>query len=129
MTGEPIELPIACTLDAGELRAQERRWAQLIRTAGIGRAATPDGVELRFRVDEGVEDELEALVATERECCAWARWEVGHLAGAAVVMPARAAGDALVMRARAAGVDVLAMRAGAAGDGAAVLQSMFLRDA
>jgi hypothetical protein len=109
MSGEPIQLPIACSLDAGELSVQERRWAELIRAAGTGRVATLDGVELRFRHDAGVAAELEALVATERGCCAWARWEIA--------------------RPDCDDDGCLVMRASAAGDGAAVLQSMFLRDA
>jgi hypothetical protein len=90
------------------LSAQARRWAELIRTAGSGRVATRDGVELRFRPADGVAHELETLVATERGCCAWARWEIDHPAG---------------------GDGSLVMRAGADRNGTAVLQSMFLGDA
>jgi hypothetical protein len=109
MTGEPIELPIACALGVRELGAQERRWTELVRAAGTGRAATPDGIELRFRDDDhhGVERELGELVAIERECCAWARWQID-----------RGPEDGSVV-----------LRARASGDGAAVLQSLFLRDA
>ena len=50
MTAEPHELPvIACTLGSGELAEQEQRWAELVRTAGTGRRATADGIELRFQ--------------------------------------------------------------------------------
>ena len=102
MNPEPTELPIACTLHAGELGEQERRWAELMQRAGTRRVATPDGVELRFAHDATAERELQQLVATERRCCAWADWEIG------------ADAHELVMQARA--------RA----DGARVLQSMFL---
>ena len=73
-----------------------------MRGAGTGRAVTVDGVTLTFRAGGDVERELHELVATENECCAWARWEV------------RTDGDA-----------GLVMHAGATGDGVAVLQSMF----
>jgi hypothetical protein len=99
--------PIACSLDAGDLRSQEQRWAALVRRAGIDRAATADGVALTFRADDGVEHELSELVAVENQCCSWARWELRAVVD----------GDddtALVMRARASG------------DGVATLQSMFL---
>ena len=77
---------------------------RLVRDAGTDRAATADGIALRFRADAGVERELRELVAVENECCPWARWEV------------RADGDrALVMEARADG------------DGVATLQTTFLR--
>jgi hypothetical protein len=94
--------PIACSLDAGGLRTQEQRWIELVRRAGLDRAATPDGVTLTFRADEAVERELRELVAVENDCCAWARWEVSG------------------------GADrTLVVRASAAADGVAVLQSMF----
>jgi hypothetical protein len=37
---------------------------------------TTDGLRLTFRADRGVLDELRSLVAVERRCCAWARWDV-----------------------------------------------------
>jgi hypothetical protein len=97
-------LPIACSLNATDLAARERRWAELLQTAGMARRATTDGVELRFRADQPVDDELRELVAGERECCAWARWELDR------------DDDALVLHAHATG------------HGAATLQSMFLAD-
>ena len=102
--------PIACSLDAGGLRARSSAGRRSSRRAGIDRAATADGVALTFRADDDVEHELRELVAVENQCCAWARWEV-HADG-------DGDGDAeLVMRARADG------------DGVATLQSMFLRGA
>ena len=107
VSSEPHELPvIACTLGSGELAEREQRWAALVRTAGSGRRAMADGVELRFRADAQVEHELRELVAGERECCAWARWELEHEHGGGLVMHAHATER-----------------------GIATLQSMFLRDA
>ena len=106
----PDAAPIACSLDAGDLRVQGQRWQALTRRAGIDRAVTADGVALTFRADDDVEHQLRELVAVENRCCTWARWEV-HAVG-------DGEGDAeLVMRARADG------------DGVATLQSMFLRGA
>jgi len=101
---EPQPLPVACSLDPADLRGRERRWAALVDAAGTGRAATTDGVALTFRGGPQAERELRELVAVERECCAWARWEV-----------------------RADGDGGLVMHASTTGDGVAVLQSMFLR--
>jgi hypothetical protein len=98
--------PVACSLGVAGLRAQERRWADLVRGAGIDRSATGDGVALRFRADPNVEHELRELVAVENECCSWATWEVRADRDGALVMQARTTGD-----------------------GVTTLQSMFPRDA
>ena len=74
MTG----MRIACTLAAGDLAAQRERSGRLIaasaleRTRAPGRPAHP----LRRRAAES-RTTSRALVATERECCAWATL-VGH---------------------------------------------------
>jgi hypothetical protein len=95
MTAEPHELPvIACTLGRGELAEQEQRWAELVRTAGTGRRATTDGIELRFRAAHNIEHKLSELVARERECCAWAHWEVSR-DDSDLVMNARATGHGI----------------------------------
>jgi hypothetical protein len=83
-------IDIACTLSAGGLAAQGRRWEQLMARALTGRAETPDGLRLSFRPE--AEDELRALVAVESECCAWAAWTVEPAAGA-VVLDVRSAGE------------------------------------
>ena len=67
-------IPVACTLTAGGLAAQRRRWEQLMARALTGRAETADGLRLSFRPE--AEDELRALVAVETECCPWATWTV-----------------------------------------------------
>jgi hypothetical protein len=37
---------------------------------------THSGLRVSFRPDPAVEDELRALVGTERECCGWADWSI-----------------------------------------------------
>jgi hypothetical protein len=69
-------LPVACTLTGDELVEQSRRWRALYERAGLDRVETNEGIQLRFRGDAAVEEELRALVAVERRCCRWARWEV-----------------------------------------------------
>jgi hypothetical protein len=83
-------IPIACTLTAGSLAAQARRWEQLMARALTGRDETPDGLRLSFRPE--AEDELRALVAVETGCCAWAAWTVEPTAGA-VVLDVRSADE------------------------------------
>ena len=101
---EPVELPIACSLDAAELGARQRRWTELVRTTGTGARAIADGVELRFQAGEATDRELQELVDGERECCPWARWELYRDGDRELVMLAHAGNDT----------------------GAATLQSMFL---
>jgi hypothetical protein len=83
-------IPVACTLTAGGLAAQGRRWQRLMARALTGRAETADGLRLTFR--PGAEAELRALVAVEKQCCAWAAWTVEPTAGA-VVLDVRSADE------------------------------------
>ena len=83
-------IPVACTLTAGGLAAQARRWQRLMAQALTGRAETADGLRLTFRPE--AEAELRALVAVETGCCAWAAWTVEPTAGA-VVLDVRAADE------------------------------------
>lgn len=92
---------IACTLGQERLTGQADRWRHLVQAAGLGNAETADGLELSFRAEPAVERELRDLVAVERACCAWARWEV------------RRADDALVLH------------VSSTPDGAAALHAMF----
>jgi len=68
--------PVACALTRDGLAAQRAHWQRLAARALMERADTADGVRLAFQPGPGVEAELRALVATERECCPWAEWTV-----------------------------------------------------
>jgi hypothetical protein len=83
---------VVCTLGAGDMAAQKERWRRLTTAAVVARDKTPDGLRISFREDPGVEAELTALVATERECCAWASWTITPAPGA-VVLEIRSQGD------------------------------------
>jgi hypothetical protein len=69
------ELPLACTLDGTDGAARLRRWRGLA-DARRRVQRTPDQLVVRFESRGGVHEELEALVAAERECCAFAEWSV-----------------------------------------------------
>jgi hypothetical protein len=71
-----METLIACTLTPANLATQGERWRRLGARALIQRVPTEHGLRIVFRAEPGVEDELQALVAIERECCAWADWTV-----------------------------------------------------
>jgi hypothetical protein len=71
------ELPvIACSLSANELPDRRRRWLALSDRALAARAPIEGGLRLTFRPAPGVEEELRALAEAERDCCAFAAFEV-----------------------------------------------------
>lgn len=63
---------IACNLDAAGLADRKRDWAAL-RGARVGEHRTVDTLTTTWRLDPGVQAELERLVAAERQCCALLR--------------------------------------------------------
>jgi ABC-type phosphonate transport system ATPase subunit len=69
------ELPLACTLEATDGAARLARWRAL-SDARLSVRRTPDQLIVRYRSQRGVQQELEALVAAERQCCSFADWEV-----------------------------------------------------
>jgi hypothetical protein len=71
------ELPvIACSLTAEDLPERRRRWRALLEGSLLERTEIPGGVRLGLRAGDGVEQELRALAALERQCCAFASFEV-----------------------------------------------------
>jgi hypothetical protein len=71
------ELPvIACSLGQEELAERRERWHALVAESLIERSETTNGVRLAFRSGRSTEHELRELAALERECCAFARFDV-----------------------------------------------------
>ncbi len=89
-------VPIACTLTSANLAEQAGRWQRLAARAMTGRDQTEDGLRIRFRAGPGVEQELRELVAVENECCGWATWVI-EPAAQHVVLDVRAAGDGVAV--------------------------------
>jgi hypothetical protein len=91
-----VEPPIACTLGSGEMAARRERWQALFAGTTVERTATDDGLRLAFGRAPGIEPELEALVAAERDCCGFAQWS---LRGEAdwIVLDVAAAGAAVAV--------------------------------
>jgi hypothetical protein len=75
------ELPIACSLNAGELPLRLARISELGRDALV--AASVDGrrAQLRFAGGVGVRERVEGFVAAESECCAFLAMRVEQSAG------------------------------------------------
>jgi hypothetical protein len=76
-----VELPIACTLGVGDRAERMARWRALSPSRRPGYGRETDELIIRYQLRSGVREELEALVAAERECCAFADWEVSLDAG------------------------------------------------
>lgn len=85
-------MDIACTLTGTNQKNQRDRWVALRARHGIGRHEVADGLRLTFGDRPEVEAELDALVAVENDCCAWADWSVEREDGT-LVMAARSKGD------------------------------------
>ena len=79
-----------CTLTSDELATRGARW----RTLGAADVAdTPNGLRLSFPAH--TESELRKLAELERDCCAFASWEV-TTQGDRAVLDISAEGDAVV---------------------------------
>ena len=85
---------VACTLTQTDLKTQRERWLTLGENFGLGRRKTDDCLRLDFRYHPQIQEELDALVAVENECCSWAEWSVER------------DGDTLVMAARSEGIGI-----------------------
>jgi hypothetical protein len=85
---------VGCTLVETDLKTHRERWLALGENFGLGREETGDGLRLSFSYHPQIQEELEALVAVENDCCSWASWGVER------------EGDTLVMAARSQGTGV-----------------------
>jgi hypothetical protein len=69
---QPTPAPVlACSLSAAEGAQRAARWRALLDTHLLSRTATTSGQRLAFPSDPDVAGELDALVAAERDCCAF----------------------------------------------------------
>ena len=76
--GPRTRIPLACTLTPGDGALRLGRWRELALVgAPVARRSGGD-LEVRFGCAPGVGDELEILVAAERTCCAFVRWELAR---------------------------------------------------
>lgn len=76
MSGETESAPVACSLGQSDLAQRAGRWSELAARALAQVSQTERGLRLVFGAAPGVADELHALAAAERECCAFATWSV-----------------------------------------------------
>ena len=76
---------IACTLGAAERSRRERETRALVERALGTAERTREGVRIRLRDDPGVAEEVEELVARERQCCGFLEFAVERRRGEVVV--------------------------------------------
>ncbi len=70
--GQANELPIACTLGAGDFETRMRELTALGRRSLLSIERSSAGpVVLSFQNDPATETELERIVAAEADCCAF----------------------------------------------------------
>ena len=65
----PEALPIACSLEPGELTGRRAQMAQLGADALVGLTIAGARATLRFRSGEGIESAVDEFVAAESACC------------------------------------------------------------
>jgi hypothetical protein len=75
-TDPGTDVPVACSLTATDLDLRTERWRRLGSRTGVRATRTADGLLLVFESAPGVESELTELARLERECCAFAKWDV-----------------------------------------------------
>jgi hypothetical protein len=70
------ELPVACTLGAGDGVARMRRWQALAEKAPPRARRSNNRLDVRWHLDADGAIELDLLAAAERECCSFLSWTV-----------------------------------------------------
>jgi hypothetical protein len=68
--------PIACSLEQADLAERQDEWLRLAGHAHVEVHTTKDGLRLRFHRRPDVEREVRRLAQLERQCCAFADWNV-----------------------------------------------------
>jgi hypothetical protein len=92
------ELPIACSLSAGDLTERLARIAELGRDALLGAELAGVRAELRFASAPGIRARLARIVAAESECCAFLTMAVRDEPGALVLAISAPEGAELVLQ-------------------------------
>ena len=92
------ELPIACSLSAGDLNDRLAEIADLGRDALLEAELAGLRAELRFASAPGIAQRLARIVAAESECCAFLTMTVRDEGGALVLTVAVPEGAELVLQ-------------------------------
>lgn len=76
MNCDAKDLPVACTLSAGDLREREATILAQFRDAVTGMEELPDGYAFRLPGDRNCVTTVATLIAAERECCPFLKFEM-----------------------------------------------------
>ena len=80
---EPDEsAPLACSLSGADAGTRQAEWDALVGRAVVTRSQVTGGMRVTLAPRPGVREELERLVAAERECCPFLDLRVDDSAGA-----------------------------------------------
>src|SRR5262245_40419022 len=71
-----MDLPIACTLTAAELRDRRRTVLDSIRNEAVEVIPLPDGYAYRFKAASQTLQALSHLVDLERQCCPFLTFKI-----------------------------------------------------
>jgi hypothetical protein len=82
---ERFGLPVACTLGAGDGAHRMQRWEALSLKGRPSARRCGHQLVVAYRAEPGVREELEALVAAERQCCSFVAWDVSQKADRVVL--------------------------------------------
>ena len=91
------DTPIACSLDADELRQRLAEMSAIGNEALRHVRSSPRQAVLRFTADDETRVRLEAIVAAEARCCAFMDFELGDEADAIVMTISAPEGAELVL--------------------------------
>jgi hypothetical protein len=82
---EPMGLPVACTLGAGDGAQRMQRWQALSVKGRPSARRCGHQLVVAYRAEPGVREELAALAAAERQCCSFVAWDVSQEADRVVL--------------------------------------------
>jgi hypothetical protein len=92
------EIPIACTLDAAQMKVRGEDIRALGRDGLRAVERCERRVTLRFRPDPGIRERVESIVAAESRCCAFLDFTLAHEENATVLAIAAPEGGEATMR-------------------------------
>jgi hypothetical protein len=75
----------ACSLSKAEWRHQTQAWQAITDSALRAKTAIPRGVRLTFEPDHTIAHSLLDLTTAERDCCAWATWQLTSTSDATLI--------------------------------------------
>jgi hypothetical protein len=82
----PEELPIACSLTAGDLPTRMAQMAELGRDSLVDARVDGPHAQLRFAAGEAVRERVERFVEAESRCCPFLRFQLEDPPDAVVLL-------------------------------------------